>query len=80
MEAPRILIVDDERDLRNLLKTALQKEGYTEIETAANVAEGWAAFQQFAPHIALLDIMLPDGKAMIYAEKFAKYRIFRFYA
>lgn len=62
METPRILIVDDERDLRNLLKTALHKEGFTQIETATNVAEGWAAFQQLEPHIALLDIMLPDGE------------------
>lgn len=62
METPRILIVDDERDLRNLVKTSLQKEGFSEIETAANVSEGWAAFQRLNPHIALLDVMLPDGE------------------
>lgn len=62
MENPRILIVDDERDLRNLLKTTLQKEGFSQIETAANIAEGWAQFETLQPHIALLDIMLPDGE------------------
>lgn len=61
IEQPRILIVDDEADLRNLMKVALQKEGYTEFETAGSVAEGWQAFIDFAPTIALLDVMLPDG-------------------
>lgn len=32
MEQPRILIVDDERDLRNLLKASLKKEGFSQIE------------------------------------------------
>ena len=61
MEQPRILIVDDEADLRNLLKTALKKEGFTEIQTSGSVAEGLRAFEQFSPTIALLDVMLPDG-------------------
>lgn len=61
MQQPRILIVDDEADLRNLMKTALKKEGFTEIETAGSVAEALQAFEQFAPTIALLDVMLPDG-------------------
>lgn len=61
IEQPRILIVDDEADLRNLMKAALQKEGYTNFATAGSVAEGWLAFQDFAPTIALLDVMLSDG-------------------
>lgn len=61
IEQPRILIVDDEVDLRNLMKAALQKEGYTDFATAGSVAEGWQAFERFAPTIALLDVMLPDG-------------------
>ncbi|MER1986470.1 MAG: response regulator transcription factor [Solibacillus sp.] len=61
MEKPRILIVDDEADLRHLIKVALQKESYTEFATAGSVSEGWQIFQDFAPTIALLDVMLPDG-------------------
>lgn len=61
METPRILVVDDERDLRQLIQTALQKEGFQQIETAASMKEGMEKFQNFNPHIAILDIMLPDG-------------------
>lgn len=61
IEKPRILIVDDEADLCHLIKVALQKEGYTEFATAGSVSEGWQIFQDFAPTIALLDVMLPDG-------------------
>ncbi|MCJ7841903.1 response regulator transcription factor [Lederbergia sp. NSJ-179] len=62
MEAPRILIVDDEKDLCQLMKTTLMKEGFAEVETAGTLQEGWEKFEQFAPSIAILDIMLPDGE------------------
>ncbi|MEK3936288.1 response regulator transcription factor [Sporosarcina sp. FSL W7-1349] len=62
MAKPRILIVDDESDLRHLMKTALMKEGFSEIETADSVQDGWEKFESFSPNIAILDIMLPDGE------------------
>lgn len=62
METPRILIVDDEKDLCQLLITTLKKEGFSEIETAGNLQEGWEKFKQFSPNIGILDIMLPDGE------------------
>lgn len=62
MEQPRILIVDDENDLCQLMKTALHKEGFSLVETAGSVQEGWDQFQRFSPNIAILDIMLPDGE------------------
>ena len=39
--APRLLVVDDEPDLRTLYELALLREGY-DIETAACVEEAWA--------------------------------------
>lgn len=62
MDTPRILIVDDEKDLCQLLKITLEKEGFSEIETAGSLKEGWEKFNQFSPSIAILDIMLPDGE------------------
>ncbi|MDQ0271916.1 response regulator transcription factor [Cytobacillus purgationiresistens] len=62
MEKPRILIVDDESDLCHLIKTALVKEGFTDIEMAGSVHEGWEKFKAFSPNIAILDVMLPDGE------------------
>lgn len=62
MEKPRILIVDDEQDLCQLMKTTLTKEGFSEIVTAGTLEEGWIKFQDFEPNIAILDVMLPDGE------------------
>lgn len=62
MELPRILIVDDENDLCQLMKTALHKEGFSFVETAGSVQEGWQKFQEFSPSLAILDVMLPDGE------------------
>lgn len=62
MEQPRILIVDDENDLCQLMKTTLHKEGFTMVETAGSVQEGWKHFQEFSPNLAILDVMLPDGE------------------
>lgn len=62
MEKPKILIVDDEQDLCQLMKTALQKEGITEIATAGSIKEGWKEFITFEPDLAILDVMLPDGE------------------
>ncbi|WP_066187684.1 response regulator transcription factor [Gracilibacillus timonensis] len=62
METPRILIVDDEKDLGQLMSTSLQKEGFSEIETAGSIREGWEKFEQYQPSIIVLDIMLPDGE------------------
>ncbi|WP_078378481.1 response regulator transcription factor [Sutcliffiella halmapala] len=62
MDKPCILIVDDESDLCYLIKTALTKEGFSEIEIAGSIKEGWDKFEAFSPNIVILDVMLPDGE------------------
>ena len=62
VKQPRILIVDDEQDLCQLMKTSLTKEGFSDIETAASIEEGWNKFQTFEPNLIILDVMLPDGE------------------
>jgi len=62
MKKPRILIVDDEQDLCELMKTSLIKEGFSEIEMAGTIEDGWKKFQTFDPNLIILDIMLPDGE------------------
>lgn len=58
----RILVVDDEQNICELLTLYLVKEGYT-TESAADGAEAMRKFQTFAPDLILLDVMLPkkDG-------------------
>ncbi|ACQ70096.1 response regulator transcription factor [Exiguobacterium profundum] len=62
MEQPRILIVDDEQDLCTLIQRALEKEGFHEIRTAHTLKDGFDVFETFRPHLAILDVMLPDGE------------------
>lgn len=54
-----ILIVDDERDLLELLQFNLSKAGY-EISTATNGRLALEAISQRAPDLILLDVMLPE--------------------
>ena len=55
----RILVVDDEDSITQLLCTALRYEGF-ETSSAANGREAMTAAATFRPDLVLLDVMLPD--------------------
>jgi len=55
----KILVIDDEAEVRDILKLTLQRAGYRVI-TAANGFEGLARARDARPDLILLDIMLPD--------------------
>lgn len=62
----KILVVDDDPDIRYALSLCLRGEGY-EVETAANRAEGMAALASGKPDLLVLDVMMElpdDGIAM----------------
>jgi DNA-binding NtrC family response regulator len=59
MSAARILVVDDEADIRSLVKEILAEEGY-EVEVAANGSEARTLRQRQQPDLILLDIWMPD--------------------
>ncbi len=56
-----ILIIEDEKDLRFFLKTALSQEGY-EVKEAFDAEEGFEKLKEKKPDLILLDILLP-GKS-----------------
>src|ERR1700731_95622 len=58
MSQPRILIIDDERDLTRVLTYNLQREGY-ETVVAHDGQEGLLKPQTLLPDLILLDLMLP---------------------
>ena len=62
MAAEKILVVDDDTNICELLRLYLEKEGY-EVAIANNGADAVKAFQEISPGLMLLDIMLPvlDG-------------------
>ena len=55
----KILIVDDDENIRNTMKTILEDEGYI-VDLAATGSEAIQKTQKTAYNIALLDIRLPD--------------------
>jgi two-component system, NtrC family, nitrogen regulation response regulator NtrX len=56
---PHILVVDDEADIRGLLKEILSEEGY-EVDVAANAVQARASRARQTPDLVLLDIWMPD--------------------
>jgi CheY-like chemotaxis protein len=55
----RILIVDDQPDIRKLIRLTLQHLDDAEVFEAENGAEGWHRAQDLKPNIMLLDVMMP---------------------
>lgn len=64
--AHTILVVDDEKDLRDALRIKLESVGYTVIE-AADGEEGFQKAELHKPDLILLDIMMPkmDGHQVL---------------
>lgn len=58
----KILVIDDDNNICELLRMYLEKEGY-EVKTASDGVEGVATFRIYEPDLVLLDVMMPkkDG-------------------
>lgn len=57
----KILIVEDEVSINDILTTSLKREGY-DVVSAFTAREALILFDGFKPDLVLLDLMLPDGK------------------
>lgn len=61
LKKKRILLVDDEQELLNMVVSILKEDGLYNIRTAGSVKEACMAAEEFLPELAVLDVMLPDG-------------------
>jgi excisionase family DNA binding protein len=63
---PMVLVVDDDAQVREVVRVNLEMEGYA-VREAANAEEGLAALEEDAPDLILLDVMMPqvDGWEML---------------
>jgi excisionase family DNA binding protein len=63
---PMVLVVDDDPQVREVVRVNLEMEGYA-VREAANAEEGLAALEEDAPDLILLDVMMPqvDGWEML---------------
>ena len=58
-----ILVVDDEQDLRVMIKSIFERASYTQVITAASAQEALKILSKKMPEIIILDVMMPgmDG-------------------
>jgi len=73
-EPARILVVDDEPSITDLLAMALRYEGM-EVRVAHLGREALEAMGTFRPHLVVLDVMLPDLSGFDVLERMARDRI-----
>ena len=69
----RILVVDDEKGITDLVTMALHLEG-ANVEVAHTGTEALRAVQDFRPHLIILDVMLPDLDGFTVLERMAQDR------
>lgn len=63
-----VLVVDDDSEIRNLLREYLQKNGYR-VSLAADGKEMWRALEHATPDLVVLDLMLPGDDGLTLCRK-----------
>jgi DNA-binding response OmpR family regulator len=58
--SPRILVVDDEANIRRIVASYLRADGFEVVE-AADGRSALTAFDRAAPDLVILDVMMPGG-------------------
>lgn len=61
LKQKRILLVDDEQELTDMVVSILNEDGFQNIQTAKTVREAVLISKTNEPELAILDVMLPDG-------------------
>ena len=72
MKHAKLLIVEDDTGIQEMLDYSLKQEGY-EIHSAFTVKEGWELLESKAIDLVLLDWMLPDNSGIDLLHRIRKY-------
>jgi DNA-binding response OmpR family regulator len=57
-EGTRVLVADDDADIRDLVEFKLAQAGYA-VQAVPDGLAAWEAFESDPPHLAVLDVMMP---------------------
>lgn len=78
LKQKRILLVDDEQELLDMVVSILNEEGFQNVATAKTMKEAIAISESYRPELAILDVMLPDGSGfelMEHLKNFSDYPV-----
>ena len=67
-KAKTILLVDDDVDILSALRTVLERKGYR-VLTASDGNQGLAVAEREAPHLVVVDMMMPKKSGFLVLEK-----------
>ncbi len=68
----RVLVVEDDPEIRALIQSSLSVEGYA-VQTAVTVSEASALLRHAVPDLLLLDLGLPDGDGAVLVQEVRKH-------
>ena len=60
---PKILIIDDEEMVRDVLRQTLEREGY-DVQAAADGEKGLSLFETWKPDLVITDILMPGKEGL----------------
>ena len=63
--AVSVLVVEDDRNIAELLQMYLEKEGYA-VTVAEDGGKGLAKYRAIKPDLVLLDVMMPERRRILY--------------
>jgi two-component system, OmpR family, KDP operon response regulator KdpE len=69
MELTMILVIEDEKDIRRFVRTALEAEGYC-VHEATTIKQGLVDAGSHTPVLVILDLGLPDGNGVEFIRDF----------
>ena len=67
----RILVVEDDRDIRSMMQASLSVEGF-DVQTAVSLSEAQALMNHARPDVVVLDLGLPDGDGLSLVQSIRK--------
>lgn len=63
MTTPRVLVIDDEPQIRKLIRSALEGRGYS-VDEAADGRDGARRFRERPPDLVIVDIFMPEKEGI----------------
>lgn len=73
LKRKKILLVDDEKEILEMITGFLREDGYTQIKTTGTSAEAISIVKGWNPEFAILDVMLPDGSGFSLFEQMRQF-------